>query len=146
MSFDSGYLPKKPLRFRDQLESDKQQSLFFFSVVAFGFALAVLSVIGGFIYGDYYGRQHAQYDNPRLREYYSGQCFNFINNNLKKTMKVGIDKIANHQEQNQKLEEIRGMISSLQYDLGNRAPPPTQTKLVPARSGRDGKKKVAATR
>lgn len=139
-SFDSGLIPKKPLRFRDQLESDKQKSLFFFSTVAFGFALAVVSIIGGFIYGDYYGRQHAQYDNPKLREHYSSQCFNFINTQLKKTIR-GVDKIASREEQNQKLDEIRIMINSLQLDIGSLTTPKRNGK-----EGRDAKKKVAASR
>lgn len=139
-SFDSGLLPKKPLRFRDQLESDKQKSLFFFSTVAFGFALAVVSVIGGFIYGDYYGRQHATYDNPKLREHYSSQCFNFINTQLKKTIR-GVDKLASREEQNQKLDEIRIMLNSLQLDIGSLTTPKRNGK-----EGRDVKKKVAASR
>lgn len=150
MSFDSGLLPEQPLlsqsrpdvklRFRDQLESDKQKSLFFFSMVSFGFALAVVSVALGFMYGDYYGRQHAQFENPKLRDYYSSQCLTFINTHLKKTIR-GFDKITDRQDENRKLDEIRSMVSNLQIDIGSLSAP------APKRNpGKDGKKKVAAAR
>ena len=54
----------------------KRRSLggrFFLFLLGMSFGLAAL--LGGFMYGDYYGRQHAQFDNPVLREHYAGQCY-----------------------------------------------------------------------
>ena len=97
--------------------SDKQQSFFFFATIALAAVITIFGIAGGFIYGDYYGRKHAQYENPELRKYYAGECYAYIDNQLKKTIKTSIDKQSNKREQTERLEDIRNLIINLQMDM-----------------------------
>lgn len=101
------------------LTESKHRSFFFFTTIALAALISILGIAGGFIYGDYYGRKHAQLENPELRKYYAGQCYSFMDNQLKKTLKNAFDKQAKGGEQLARLDEIRGMIQSLQMDLAS---------------------------
>ena len=68
------------LRFRSLPPPDTRQAYMFYALFLAGLLIALGGVVGGFMYGDAYGRKHAQYDNPQLREYYSGQCYAYWEN------------------------------------------------------------------
>ncbi len=102
----------------DQSE-DKQRSFFFFATIALAAVISIFGIAGGFIYGDYYGRKHAQYENPELRKYYAGQCFSYVDGQLKKTIKTSFEKQARSAEQGERLEDIRNILVSMQMDLQN---------------------------
>lgn len=53
----------------------KGPSVWSLVLLVIGIGIGALGLMGGFMYGDYYGRQHAQYDNPALRDHYAGQCY-----------------------------------------------------------------------
>ncbi|WP_141733601.1 hypothetical protein [Oligoflexus tunisiensis] len=121
------------LRFRDRAPDAHEQRLIVFTLYLMGFVIGLFGLVGGFIYGDYYGRKHAQYDNPALREYYSGQCYAYWENQFKKTVRTTLEKPNDAQLQNVRLEEIRSMIQDLQHNVADMA-----TQKAPAR------KKVAS--
>ncbi|HYX35892.1 MAG TPA: hypothetical protein VE954_22560 [Oligoflexus sp.] len=109
------------LRFRDRAPDAHEQRLIVFTLYLLGFVIALVGLVGGFIYGDYYGRKHAQFDNPTLREYYSGQCYAYWENQFKKTVRTSLEKPADAQIQSVRLEEIRSMIQDLQHDVADMA-------------------------
>jgi hypothetical protein len=109
------------LRFRKLAPNPREQQLIVSTLFLFGFVIALTGLIGGFIYGDYYGRKHAQYDNPSLREYYAGQCYSFWENQFKKTVRSSLEKSGNSSLQNDRLEEIRSMIQDLQHDIADQS-------------------------
>ncbi|MBC7660016.1 MAG: hypothetical protein H7249_09935 [Chitinophagaceae bacterium] len=118
----------------------KQQSFFFFATVALAATISILGIAGGFVYGDYYGRRHAQYENPELRQYYAGQCYSYIDNQLKKTIKSAFEKNGNKKEQTERLDDIRNLIINLQMDVGGIG----QTKRPNPPSRETPRKKVAS--
>jgi hypothetical protein len=97
--------------------SSKQQSFFFFSTVALAATISIFGIIGGFIYGDYYGRQHAQFDSVELRKHYAGECYSYVDTQLKKTIKTSFDKQGKTREQTERLEDIRNLIINLHMDI-----------------------------
>ena len=109
------------LRFRDRAPTPQEQRLIVFSLYLLGFIIALTGLVGGFIYGDYYGRKHAQFDNPTLREYYSGQCYAYWENQFRKTVRSSLDKTNDTAVQNARLEEIRAMLQDLQHDVTDMA-------------------------
>jgi len=115
----SGNQQSSSLRFRSLAPNPREQQLIVYTLFLFGFVIALTGLVGGFIYGDYYGRKHAQYDNPSLREYYAGQCYSFWENQFKKTVRTSLEKPANSSLQNDRLEEIRSMIQDLQHDVAD---------------------------
>lgn len=120
------------LRFRDRAPNAHEQRLIVFTLYLFGFVIALVGLVGGFIYGDYYGRKHAQYDNPSLREYYSGQCYAYWENQFKKTVRSSLEKPNDAQLQNVRLEEIRSMIQDLQHDVADMAAQKGRKKMASA--------------
>ena len=57
----------------ERFAEQKQRSFFFFSTLALAMTVGIFGVLGGFVYGDYYGRKHAQFDNNELRQHYRDQ-------------------------------------------------------------------------
>ncbi len=123
----------KALRYRP--EPKKSQSLLFFSLFTAAFLIAVASMLAGFMYGDSYGRKHAQYDNPVLREYYAGQCYAYWETQFKKTVRQTLAKIGPTSEQTARLDEMRMMIVDMQQNLN---------ELALQKAG-DPKKKMVST-
>ncbi len=109
------------LRYRPTEPNPREQRLIVYTLFLFGFVIALVGLVGGFIYGDYYGRKHAQYDNPTLREYYAGQCYSYWENQFKKTVRSSLEKPGEGQLQNVRLEEIRSMLQDLQHDVSDMA-------------------------
>lgn len=124
----------------------RQQSFFFFSTIALAMAIALIGVAGGFIYGDYYGRKHAQYENPELRQHYAGQCYSFIDSQLKKTIKSSFEKQGKVREQNERLEDIRNLLINLRMDVSGVGLNKKQPKPAERDKDLSNKKKVASTR
>lgn len=106
-----------PYRFRPQAKRQKEQSLTFFALFLLAFLIALGGLVAGFIYGDSYGRRHAQYDNPVLREYYSGQCYAYWETQFSKTVRQALTKPSNNAEQTLRLDEIRGLLLDMQTNL-----------------------------
>lgn len=100
-----------------QVKTAKQHSFFFFSTVALAATISLFGIIGGFIYGDYYGRQHAQFDSVELRKHYAGECYSYVDNQLKKTIKSSIEKQGKSREQSERLDDIRNLIINLHMDI-----------------------------
>ncbi len=99
-------------------EQQKRDSLRFFAWFAFGLCLAVFGLITGFMYGDSYGREHAQFDNAQLRDHYAGQCYAYWENQFKQTVRIALDKpSARTLEQTQKLNEMRSILVDMQQSL-----------------------------
>lgn len=110
------------LRPYDELDASneantRQQSFFFLATLALAATISIFGIIGGFIYGDYYGRKHAQFDSVELRQHYAGQCYSFMGAQLQKTIKSSFEKQAKSREQNERLEDIRNLILNLQMDI-----------------------------
>lgn len=103
------------------VSNDKQQSFFFFATLALASAISIIGVAGGFVYGDYYGRKHAQFENPELRKYYAGECYSYIDSELKKTIKASVEKSSTKRDEVERLDDIRGLIISLQMDVNELA-------------------------
>lgn len=98
-------------------KSSKQQSFFFFSTVALAATISIFGIIGGFIYGDYYGRKHAQFDSVELRKHYAGECYSYVDTQLKKTIKTSLEKQGKTREQTERLDDIRNLIINLHMDI-----------------------------
>jgi hypothetical protein len=65
----------------------KRSSTWIFFLVITSLFGCFAALAGGFIYGEYYGRQHAQYDNPTLRSHYAGECFRYVSQEFTKTVR-----------------------------------------------------------
>ncbi|WP_141732130.1 hypothetical protein [Oligoflexus tunisiensis] len=64
-------------------------------------------LILGFVVGDSFGRRNAQYDNPDLREYYAGKCYDYWETQLKQTLNSSLQRDAEERQgHGQKLDEI----------------------------------------
>jgi len=64
-------------------------------------------LILGFVVGDSFGRRNAQYDNPDLREYYAGKCYDYWETQLKQTLTSTLQQdAAERKGQYQKLDEM----------------------------------------
>lgn len=87
------------------------------------------------MYGDSYGRKHAQYDNPTLREYYAGQCYAFWENQFKKTVRVTLDQPRSNREETQRLDEIRMMLQDLQHTVSDLSVPRPKKKMAAVHQG-----------
>jgi hypothetical protein len=118
-SFEDELIPEA----EDTLTSSQQRdSLRFFAWLSFGLSLAIFSLIAGFVYGDRYGRQHAQFDNPQLRDHYAGQCYAYWENQFKQTVRVALERpSARTLEQTQKLNEMRSILADMQVSLDSLA-------------------------
>lgn len=133
---NSSELRPVPLRYRPTAE--KKSALAFFSLFVFGFLIAVLGLFAGFMYGDAYGRKHAQYDNPVLREYYAGQCYAYWETQFKKTVRQALTKIGPQAEHTARLDEMRMMLMDMQHNISELAlqkDAATKKKVVSAGSG-----------
>lgn len=127
-----------------RIEDQKQKSFFFFSTLALSMTVGIFGILGGFIYGDYYGRKHAQFDNNELRQHYAGQCYSYIETTLKKSIKTSLEKSSSKHDQNEKLDQIKSMMIDLKLDVehlsgGEPSRPKGKGKGKP-----DNKKKVAS--
>jgi hypothetical protein len=72
-------------------------------------------LILGFIVGDSFGRRNAQYDNPDLREYYAGKCYDYWETQLKQTLTSSLQQDAVERKgQSQKLDEIFAKMQDLE--------------------------------
>ncbi len=133
-----------------RLEDQKQKSFFFFSTIAFSMTIGIFEILGGFVYGDYYGRKHAQFDNTELRQHYAGQCYAYIETTLKKSIKTSLEKTSGKKEQIEKLDELKAMLQNLQLDVDGMNGLSPKTKDRPKNKNRDKqdinttKKKVAS--
>jgi hypothetical protein len=123
----------KALRFRATPVPDSRQATLFYSLLVTGFIIALSGLVAGFMYGDSYGRKHAQYDNPQLREYYSGQCYAYWESQFKKTVRQSLERPDNQAEQSLKLSEIRIILLDMQTQMTDLAAPKdlrTKKKVV----------------
>ncbi len=109
-------------------KSDKQQSIFFFSTLALALSISLISVAAGFIYGDYYGRKHAQYDSNELRKHYAGECYAYMDTQLKKSIKTSLDKQSRAKDQVERLDDIKATLVNIQMDLAGTPHPAHKTK------------------
>ncbi len=100
-----------------RIEEQKQKSFFFFATIALSMTIGIFGILGGFVYGDYYGRKHAQFDNNELRNHYAGQCYSYIDSTLKKTIKTSLDKTSGKHDQIERLDTIKSMLVNLQLDM-----------------------------
>lgn len=131
-----------------RFEEQKQKSFFFFSTLALSMTIGIFGILGGFIYGDYYGRKHAQFDNDELRQHYAGQCYSYIESTLKKSIKSSLDKASGKHEQLERLDQIKAMMRNLQLDVEHLASGETRRlkDKEKEKAKIDNKKKVASTR
>ncbi len=91
-------------------------SLLFLGVLAF--SLCFIGLVLGFIYGDSYGRKNAQYDNPALRDYYAGKCYDYWEKQFKQTLHSSFEEEANARKgQNQKIDEIFAKMQDMERAL-----------------------------
>ena len=128
-----------------RIEDQKQKSFFFFSTVALSMTIGIFGVLGGFVYGDYYGRKHAQFDNNDLRQHYAGQCYSYMESTLQKTIKASLDKSSGKRDQIKRLDDIKSMMVNLQMDVAHLSggERPKQKKV---KYDHSNKKKVASAR
>ena len=99
-------------------DSEGPSRLSIYSMFLTGIVLAFVGIAAGFMYGDSYGRRHAQYDNPVLRDYYAGQCYSFWENNFRKTVRSTLEKPISSDLQFARMDEIRQILLDIQRDLG----------------------------
>lgn len=128
------------LRYRTSGLSPAEQRHLAWTLFLCGFVIAIFGLLAGFMYGDFYGRQHAQYDNTQLREHYAGQCYQYWENQFKKTVRQSLDKTKDVQQQNARLDEIRTMLMEVQSDIQGMTP----IKALPPKPT-SSKKKMAST-
>ena len=57
-------------------------------VVVMSLPLPFVGLFAGYYYGDKFGREHAQFNNPVLREHYIGQCLSYLREILKKSLRL----------------------------------------------------------
>jgi hypothetical protein len=97
--------------------------LVLFSLIfVFGFMAALA---GGFIYGEFYGRRHANYNDPNLRNHYAGQCLDYMSREFSTVVRDTLGRELSGPNSNlQKLAianteitEIRDMMVAVQQDL-----------------------------
>ncbi len=72
----------------------KPRSGAFSITLFFLFAFFVTTICGfmGFYFGDSFGREHAQYNNPVLREHYTGQCVQHLGHELRKEIRSAMGR------------------------------------------------------
>ncbi|SMF01922.1 hypothetical protein [Pseudobacteriovorax antillogorgiicola] len=71
---------------------EKRSPLWLF-VVVFSLPLPFIGLFAGYYYGDKFGREHAQFNNPVLREHYIGQCLNYIERDFKKMVRTSLETV-----------------------------------------------------
>jgi len=77
------------------------------SLTLLAICMTLAGLILGFMVGDSFGRRNAQYDNPDLREYYAGKCYDYWETQLKQTLNSSLQQDAlDRKGQGQKLDEI----------------------------------------
>lgn len=104
------------------------QKLVLFTLGLLFTLLSLLGLAAGFMYGESYGRKHAQYDNPSLREYYAGQCYSYWDKNVQKTLRLALEKTAAADQETARLDELRLMLQDLQRDVSEMALHKNSTK------------------
>lgn len=88
------------------------------SLTLLAICMTFAGLILGFIVGDSFGRRNAQYDNPDLREYYAGKCYNYWESQLKQTLNSSLQQdAAERRSQAQKLDEIFSKMQDLEHAL-----------------------------
>lgn len=94
-----------------------------------GICMSFAGLVLGFMYGDSFGRRNAQYDNPALRDYYAGKCYDYWENQIKQTLNSSLQEDAvQRRGQGQKLDEIFAKMQDLEkalgeYTAGGKTPP-----------------------
>lgn len=131
-----------------RIDEQKQKSFFFFSTIALSMTIGIFGVLSGFVYGDYYGRKHAQFDNQDLRQHYAGQCYSYMESTLKKTIKTSLEKSSGKHDQIQRLDDIKSMMINLQMDVEHLSGGEARKKKMPVKEKNlnSNKKKVASAR
>jgi hypothetical protein len=120
------------------------------SRLAAGSAPSFGGLILGFVVGDRFGRRNAQYDNPDLREYYAGKCYDYWETQLKQTLSSTLQQDSVERKgQGQKLDEIFAKMSDLERAIaeftGGKIAVPGQSQTQPG-TGEGDKSSVAATK
>lgn len=95
--------------------SPKRSWLSLASLTLLAICMTFAGLILGFIVGDSFGRRNAQYDNPDLREYYAGKCYDYWETQLKQTLTSSLQQDAVERKgQGQKLDEIFAKMQDLE--------------------------------
>lgn len=106
----------------------KRSGIWTFLLVFFGIFGTAAALVGGFIYGEYYGRHHSQFDNPALRNHYAGECYRYMSQQFTKTMRESFDKEFHRRNElaaksgqlltaSPELQEIHNLLLSMQNDM-----------------------------
>ena len=119
--------------FEDKSKGPEKNSPFSLVLVfCCGVGVCMGALFLGFMYGDRYGREHAQYDNPALRTYYAGQCFDYMEKEFLKTarsvMGQGGQVTSGHnpglqvqlEEIRQGLDDVKLAVKLLRAQLGQK--------------------------
>jgi len=98
-----------------------------FLLVLSGIIATAGALAGGFIYGEYYGRHHAQFDNPALRKHYAGECYSYMSQQFSKTMRESFDREFQRNDlaakkglavaSGNELQEMKELLSGMQSEL-----------------------------
>ncbi|MFW7381596.1 MAG: hypothetical protein ACOH5I_22500 [Oligoflexus sp.] len=97
-----------------QQVASKRSGIWTFALVIFGVMGTAAALGGGFIYGEYYGRHHAQFDNPALRKHYAGECYRYMSQQFSKTVRETFDR----EFQRADMAGTRGAFVAGEGDLG----------------------------
>ncbi len=125
------FSPSEPLRPGHAVvaPAPKRSKLAMASMTLLAICMTFAGLIFGFIVGDSFGRQNAQYDNPDLREYYAGKCYDYWETQLKQTLSSSLQQDAvDRRGQGQKLDEIFAKMQEMERAMAEftagRAPKP----------------------
>lgn len=103
------FIPSEPLAAGrlNSIPASKRSCLSLASLTLLAICMTFAGLILGFIVGDSFGRRNAQYDNPDLREYYAGKCYDYWQTQLKQSLNSSLQKAALERKgHDQKLGEI----------------------------------------
>ncbi len=113
------------------------------SLTLLAICMTFAGLILGFIVGDSFGRRNAQYDNPDLREYYAGKCYDYWETQLKQTLTSSLQQDAVERKgQGQKLDEIYLKMQDLERAMAEF----TAVRATSQQSVEPEKSSVAATK
>jgi|GEM_PF-6560185 len=110
---------EKPfVSYKDVAEKPKKSWISIGFMTLLSISLCFLGLILGFIFGDSFGRRNAQYDNPVLREYYAGKCYDYWENQFKLTLNTSLQEQTQvRKDHSQKLDEIFAKMQDMEKAL-----------------------------
>lgn len=110
----------------------KTSAITLIACFCFGTCITLGAVIGGFVFGERYGRENAQFDNPSLRKHYTGQCYDRLEKSVVDEVRRELRKVEEAALAPQQLDEILRSVKMIEFRLGQTFQSPSKVSKGPA--------------